>query len=260
MIDVKKFMKALKVTWMRRLVTSTNHTWTEIFKKQYFDPKYITDFGAEFLFNDKTKQNVNLFWRDVFKCWYETTDNFKTTTYNAFLSTPIWFNNKIKINNKHTFIKSWYEKGIKTISDLTDENGNMLSFVDFKNKYNIVSNNFLLYSSLWHSINNFKKSINFKQQPTEVFERPIIPTYVKILIKDKKGCTNIYHILRTFNNDIKPTSEYKWETEQNLLNMKWHQHYIIPFKTTKDITMVPVQTTTQNSPLKFLSKKNRNFK
>ena len=41
------------------------------------------------------------------------------------------------ITRKSFFWKEWFEKGIRTIKDLLDENGNVLSFPVFQSKYSL---------------------------------------------------------------------------------------------------------------------------
>ena len=56
----------------------------------------------------------------------------------------VLFNNKeISIDGKPFFWKEWFEKGIRTIKDLLDKNGNVLSFPVFQSKYSLHKNTFL---------------------------------------------------------------------------------------------------------------------
>ena len=56
----------------------------------------------------------------------------------------ILFNNKeIRIGGKPFFWEEWFEKGIRTIKDLLDKNGNLLSFPDFQLKYSLQKTAFL---------------------------------------------------------------------------------------------------------------------
>ena len=53
----------------------------------------------------------------------------------------ILFNNKeIRIDGKPFFWKEWFEKGIRTIKDLLDKNGNVLSFPVFQSEYSLQKN------------------------------------------------------------------------------------------------------------------------
>jgi hypothetical protein len=39
------------------------------------------------------------------------------------LDIPVWYNSKIKVGT----IQNWYEKGVKTINDFVDSNGNFMT-------------------------------------------------------------------------------------------------------------------------------------
>lgn len=51
----------------------------------------------------------------------------------------LWNNRVITISRKTLFFRNWFEKGIIFITDILDEQGNFLSFTDFKTKFNIQS-------------------------------------------------------------------------------------------------------------------------
>jgi len=51
----------------------------------------------------------------------------------------LWNNRVITISRKTLFFRNWFEKGIIFITDILDEQGNFLSFTDFKTKFDIQS-------------------------------------------------------------------------------------------------------------------------
>jgi len=74
--------------------------------------------------------------------------------YNNF-SDMILFNNKdILIPGKSFLFEEWFSKGIRTIMDLLDINGNFLSFEEFKSKYSFKETNFLHYYQVTSAISN----------------------------------------------------------------------------------------------------------
>ena len=62
---------------------------------------------------------------------------------------PIWFNSGLQVN----FKKTWYDKGYTKISDILDENGQLLS----RNVMNEIglSVNFLDYEKIRFDITNY---------------------------------------------------------------------------------------------------------
>jgi len=55
----------------------------------------------------------------------------------------LYDNKEILVEPKPFFFQEWFSKGIKMITDLLDNQGNILSFVDFKSKYHLRKTNFL---------------------------------------------------------------------------------------------------------------------
>ena len=143
MLDIESFMKALKSTWVRRLITCQNKTWLSLFTSTFFDTKCITDFGAEFLSKTIIKCN-NKFWKDVFSCWQDISTSEENFSNSSFLTEPIWYNKKFRIDSKCLCIKQWYLKGVKCVADLYGNNGILLDFNTFRSKFDIVSNNYLI--------------------------------------------------------------------------------------------------------------------
>ena len=71
----------------------------------------------------------------------------------------LWNNSAFIIGQITVFKRSWYEKGIKNISDILDDDDKFISLNVLKNKYNLHCN-FLDYYSLIYAIPNvWKRSV-----------------------------------------------------------------------------------------------------
>ena len=131
MPDVDLMIKAMRLAWITRLLKHGNLNW-----------KSVPDFylrklgGLNFLLRcnyDVTFLNSKLpsFYKDMLSFF----DELKTL-YNYDQGQMVLFNNReILINGKPFFIKEWFTKGIIAISDLLDEQGQLLSYQAFKTKY-----------------------------------------------------------------------------------------------------------------------------
>ena len=76
------------------------------------------------------------------------------SSYEDFLSEPIFYNSSIKINGK-SFIKgTWFQKGISQICDLVDERGNFFTLNAFNTLYEL-NISFLEYYGVINSINAY---------------------------------------------------------------------------------------------------------
>ena len=63
--------------------------------------------------------------------WNEFCDMVNVETVWQILDSPLWYNKKL-IQGTHLLIKNWYEKSIRLVSDLLDQNGNFHNFGSFK--------------------------------------------------------------------------------------------------------------------------------
>ena len=51
----------------------------------------------------------------------------KTLHWEYFLSSPLWMNKTIKIENKPVFYEDWFRKGICFVNDIISEDGKFIS-------------------------------------------------------------------------------------------------------------------------------------
>ena len=111
MLHIESFVNALKLSWIRKLITG-----------DYKCTKFIeTKVGKEFLcnFGDEYVQkcidcNTNIFWKDVFKSYKLLVKCSIIDSHENFLKQPIFYNtsSSIKIGGSSVFMKDWYSKGI----------------------------------------------------------------------------------------------------------------------------------------------------
>ena len=73
------------------------------------------------------------FYRQVLHSWF----TLKNITVSKPEDIVVWNNMSVKINRKTVFYKKWYDKGVFYLKDLLNKNGRMLTFEDFKNKFDI---------------------------------------------------------------------------------------------------------------------------
>jgi hypothetical protein len=74
--------------------------------------------------------------------WENVIEKERNFNWHLFLASPLWFNNKIMIGNKSIFYKDWFEKGVRSINDLINEDGIYLTLDQFQEKNQIVVNLF----------------------------------------------------------------------------------------------------------------------
>ena len=149
MTDVGLMIKARSLAWIPRLLKHVNSNWNLV---PNFFLKRLG--GLNFLLRcnyDVTYLNSKLptFYKDMFS-FFDDLKNF----YNYNLGQLVVFNNReILIDGKPFFIQEWFSNGVIFVSDLLDEQGQLLSYQAFKAKYKCKTN-FLNYYQVRSAIPN----------------------------------------------------------------------------------------------------------
>lgn len=232
MVDVNNFMNSLKLTWVRRVLVSTSKYIT-IVKEIY---PYIYEsfkFGSAF-FDIRRFQIDNKFWKDVIYSMRLFSESIQPVNWYEALSVPVWYNRNIKVGGSPVFYKKWMENGILFVNDLVDNNGELISFEMFQNKFSIQSN-FLHFEGLVSSIRNFLSNCRFQHFPNRD-NNPTLPLIIKFILQNKKGCRSIYD--KFISKYTPPTSLVKWNNELNLSqHFDWKKILGLPFKVTEDTNL-----------------------
>lgn len=137
MTNLKAFILSLKATWLRRVIKKEN-TWQHIMKDK-INFKEVFDFGKNYT-DLVVKQIKNQFWIDVLIAYSNILDLNNEKTQEFILSSSLFYNHKINIGGKPTFLKTWYDNGVTYVNDMVNENGEFYTQQEFENKYNIKSN------------------------------------------------------------------------------------------------------------------------
>jgi len=141
--------KALKLTWVKRLLDSNNSAWKFIMR-QYI-PMDLADFfqinisahDAHLLF-DRIRYR---FVKEIFLYWCQYAFNVEPKE-SEISSQLLWLNYFIKIDiNNVVFYKSWYTKGVKKVADLYHHNV-ILTHAEFQTRYGIRTNYIIYFGFL----------------------------------------------------------------------------------------------------------------
>ena len=148
-------IKALRLSWISRLLNNTRDTWTAI-PNYYFDKHG----GLLFLLNcnysvGKLDQKIPLFYRELLDYFQQLRTNYEDPLNREFI---LWNNRDINIENKSVFWKAWWDKNVLFVQDLLNNQGNYLSPREFRDKYNIKVN-FLQYYQITSAIPAYLKSL-----------------------------------------------------------------------------------------------------
>lgn len=240
MIDVYAFIKSLKLTWLRRLLTE-NKKWSTLVSN-VINIEKLCNFGNEYT-EKIVCQLRNCFWKDVLHSYACFISCFKISSMNIFLDMPLFYNHYFLIDKKPIYCKKLYDKGIRFVKDIMNGNGTFLSIIDLEVKTD-VKINFLTYAGMQRAIKQYLKVLHFEneinrteQNRTESILRqdhvfPIIPCFLKSIITSVKGAKQIYNIFIR-NTDL-PACQEKWCNVFEIDKSEWRYIHSWIFTTCSD--------------------------
>ena len=239
MVNIACFIQSLKCTWMRRMFL-TNGKWISTVE-HLFDLGKIVNCGNHYP-ETLSEKTTNKFWKDVLMSYAKFEKVVSANNPNG-LDSPLFYNEKLKIGSQSFFFRSWYDKGIRLISDVY-KNDHMMEINELEDIFKLKINH-LHYLGVSAVVNKYLKAIGKKScdntpHKTICTTGPHIPTHTKLLLKSTSGSKHIYDTLN-MNADT-PTSKMKWNNLYKITEENWKYFYNNPFKITKDSNVLWFQT------------------
>ena len=154
MPHIYSFIKALKISWLRRVTQQANNTTWYILNPTDFDK--VLSLGGEYT-RSLALNLRNPFWKDALISWADFCGEVKPEEIKSVISAPLWFNSHLG-NGNNLYVKNWDNKEIKTIGDILDKNVNFYTFDALTEIYG-VRDTFLNYENILHKIPNQWKNI-----------------------------------------------------------------------------------------------------
>lgn len=146
---------------------------------------------------------------------------------------------KIQINNKHAIYYKWIEHDVFFINDLIKENGEFLSFEEFKHKYNI-NTNVVTYQGLLSAIPRiWKQNIIYNGEKLTNTECKL----VSLLKSNRKVAKYFYNLFIMDHKEFPVKSSEKWneKLEIALDSEDWKSIYKASFLLTDDTNIQTFQ-------------------
>ena len=182
MVELRSYIKALKVSWLRRILQqSDTGGWKELASINFSE---IFSFGG--VCAAKLSSNLqNPFWKNLMQVWSEFCEAVPVENIKQILICPIWHNDCI--GNGQLFLRNWWDIGIRVINDLISEEGIFYSFEQLKAKYNIRGT-FLDYQHVLNNISQvWKDQINMNRVfIIETKQNVVCNIYLQYLINQRK--------------------------------------------------------------------------
>ena len=124
MIDIESFSKSLKYSWIKKYLDAKNNSdW-----KSFFDLELQSYGGNAIFLGNLSKKDVNCyikvsdpFIKEILEIWSDTFFDGNLTSKEHLLSSPLWHNSSIKIENRPVFFKDWFLKGITKVKNLMND-------------------------------------------------------------------------------------------------------------------------------------------
>lgn len=138
MMKINSFNKALKLTWMRRLLYDTFTNRSPLIQNN----EHVLKTGRSIVFNPKSR--FLPFWKEAVEHWKELlTKTEEPDLIETILAQPLWNDSFLK--DIYLFRLAWYNASTLSVRDMLNANGQPKSFFEFVSQYQITSS-FLLHS------------------------------------------------------------------------------------------------------------------
>ena len=231
MLDLEKFIKSLKLTWIKHLVRDLESPWANLINSQLNFSKKLFSFGPAWC--EKSKID-NPFWKDVLNAWLYISQECPVEEDLDILHSPLWFNKSI--SQYPLFFQLWHEKGITFIADVINSvTGAFYSMTELQEMYNLSHVNALDY----YRIKLLTKAFISKNKPDIKYGlemRPFIPTHLKIFFKQQKGASLFY---KTNKSSYEPKMKTKWclEINKEIDVLDWEKFFKACFRFSCDASL-----------------------
>ena len=141
MINLDFFVKAMKSTWIKRLVLSQDSPWATLFQNQCCPIKTLLDSSPIGVYTTVSKAKKQ-FWNEVFETWDFIYNAIPILSINTLLS-PLGRKPRVR---RRLYKETWYKNGITLVGDLvSNSTGGVMSIFEIENMYNFKIKNFLDY-------------------------------------------------------------------------------------------------------------------
>ena len=220
----------MKSSWIKKYIDAENNSsW-----KSFFDLELQPYGGKAIFLGNLSKKDVNCyikvsdpFIKEILEIWSDAFFDGNLTSKEHLLSSPLWHNSSIKIENRPVFFKDWFLKGITKVKHLMNDSNEFLSLTDFQNNYNLRVP-LLSFYGIISAINSFRKQSETTGTSYDNF-------FLKFL-ENSRSSRLIYEKLVSKKSERPTSSQEKWNKEVKQTtnqNVNWKSAYVLASKCTK---------------------------
>ena len=222
MVNVFDYVSFLKINLFRKIFHNN-----ELLFAMYPSLSKIGTLGSEFL--DRIICYLpNKLWQDIIKHVKKLIIKKQPETFDDFTCEFIFCNINILIDKEIVLYKEWQLNNICQIKQILNEDGTFFTYEMFKNKFPMITTNFLNYYGLINAIKRYMKCLKINPEEIQIVQEK--PIGWRVLSGSKN---DIKEELKS--QPIKHTSKIKWET--SFTNLNWERIYKKCNRTTADVKM-----------------------
>ena len=250
--EIGTYIKALKLTWLKRFKNDSNAKWKIILQATNPEIEHMDIYGSKLL----NPRSANPFWTNVFQAYHNLYDCTELDIAEDVLIEPLFLNPKLKINgNVFNFIP-WSNKQITSIKDLIKEDGSFLTIQEFNTKYNI-NVRALEYLGCVSSIKAYlkKRKIQLSSNRSQLY-----PKTQSMFIAAPKGATVFYELLlgeiemsnacqnweKILEKDVDWTKIFEKNSKIKEIKLRWFQWKICYRILVTNSVLLSMKVTTNN--------------
>ena len=129
-VDINTKLKALKLTWVRRLSDDNYHPWKVLPREYLTLPNGDSVFHRNFESNpflSRTLNSLPTFYKDLLRYWSEVS-HCDINCAELILSESLWYNTFIKIDANAVHFEEFSLVGINKVKDLFEKDGKLKEF------------------------------------------------------------------------------------------------------------------------------------
>ena len=219
MIDLYSFIASMKISWIKRVSLYENTT-AKMFRATFISPSDMQKMGGN-LVDTLVHRNQNPFWKDVFKHYKYFYQKCTPTNAAEFGAECIHYNANIMRGRYIIHTQSLIQNNILYVKDISNaNNGHILSFEEFRNKYPNTGTNFLTYNGIKSAVMSYRLKLKVEVSGAVPVEKP--KAWATLL-----KCNNSKTVYNTLSiNKADPTCIRRWETIFAGHNLNWKRIFL----------------------------------
>ena len=238
MPDIRAMIKAIKLSWIKRLVSKDNN-FTGLARAR-LNVLNLTKFLSYKNDLHYLQPDLPSFYKQILDFWYEIY-SIEPISNEEVQSEVLWHNKFILIGNKLALYTKWMAKGISRVNDIIINTGHFKTIDELYQDFNIRVS-IMDYNRLKSAI-----PLKWKRLLCEKIDMPA-HTFTELSLKVQNNtktienimCKEIYWELIN-KTKTRPTALNTWEEIYFFIDFEWEQIFKIPYEVARETSLQSLQ-------------------